>query len=81
MFQKTKKQKKEVSASTLMKPLISYENVKAINNFIQTYWNQRKYFFSDYFYIRPKLNQSLKWRYDYIFLVKNKAYNKRWKIY
>ena len=64
-----------------MKPLISYENVKAINNFIQTYWNQRKYFFSDYFYIRPKLNQSLKWRYDYIFLVKNKAYNKRWKIY
>ena len=46
--------------------------VKAINNFIRTYWNQPEYFFSDYFYIRPKLNRSLKWLYDYIFFVKNK---------
>ena len=53
-----------------MEPLISYENVKAINNFIPSYWNQRKYLFSDYFYIHPKLNQNLKWCYDNIFLVK-----------
>ena len=51
------------------------------NSFIRNYWCQRKYFFSGYFYIRPRLNQSLKWRYDYIFLVKNKAYNKRLTTY
>ena len=36
-------QKKKLVDLSSMKPLISYENVKAINNFIRTYWNH--YFF------------------------------------
>ena len=39
------KKKKKLVYLSLMKPLMSYENVKAINNFIRTYWNQQKYFF------------------------------------
>ena len=38
--------KKKLVHLSLTKPLISYENVKAINNFIRIYWNERKYIFS-----------------------------------
>ena len=73
--------KKKLLHLSLEKPLISYQSVKEIVSFVRNYWRQQKYFYPDYFYIRPRLNQSLKWRYDYIFLVKNKAYNKRLTTY
>ena len=51
-----------------------------IVKFIRSYWQKRKYFFfPGYTFICPRLNQSLKWRFDYITLVKrNKPGTKKW---
>ena len=55
---------------SLVKPLSSYRFSEEIIEFVKNYWQKRKFFFSGYFFIYLKLNQSLKWRYDYILIVK-----------
>ena len=54
-------------------PQMSYNFFHELIDFIEHYWCKRKRFFSDYYFISLCLNQSLKWKKDYIFLVKNRA--------
>ena len=60
---------------SLMKPLTSYEFFKEM--IITRYWNSRKKFFLQCFFLYPRLNQSLKWRFDYIIVANNKFKGKR----
>ena len=56
----------------LVKPLISYKFFKSIINFVRKYWNMRKRFCPGCFFLYAKLNQSLKWRFDYIIITNSK---------
>ena len=48
--------------------------------FVEHDWLDRKRFSSDYYFIYPHLNQSLRWKNNYIFLVKKVASKrKKWK--
>ena len=44
-------------------------------DFNESYWKKRKIFYPGYYFIYPQLNQSIKWRFDYVFIVKNKPKN------
>lgn len=57
---------------SLVKPLLSWYFFEDIIEFVKEYWNKRKCFYPGYFIVYPRLNQSLKWRYDYVIIVKNK---------
>ena len=57
---------------SLMKPLTSYKFFKDIISFVRRYWNMRKRFYLGYFFLYPKLNQSLKSRFDYIIISNGK---------
>ena len=48
---------------SLAKPLISYEFFKDMIEYVRRYWRERKKNFPEYFFVYPKLNQSLKWLY------------------
>ena len=50
-------------------------------DFIERYWKKRKIFYPGYYFIYPQLNQSIKWRFDYVFKVKNKPKNKIWRTF
>ena len=60
---------------SLVKPLLSWYFFEDIIEFVKEYWNKRKYFYPGYFFVYPRLNQSLKWRYDYVIIVKTKHKN------
>lgn len=72
--------KKKLVHLSLVKPLLSYNFIDDMIELIKNYWNKGN-FFPGCFYIYPKLNQSLKWRYDYILTVKSKPSTKKWMIY
>ena len=61
---------------SLVKPLLSYRSFEEIIELVKNYWQKRKFCFPGYFFIYPKLNHSLKWRYDYALIVKNKPSTK-----
>ena len=63
---------------SLMKPLISDEFFKDILKFIEKFWCRRQKFYSGYFFIYPKLNQNIKWRFYYS-IVNNNRYKIRKK--
>ena len=69
--------KKKIVHMFLDKPLFSYRFFEEIINFVKNYWGKRQLFFPGYFFIYPELNQSLKWRYNYILMVKNKLSTKK----
>lgn len=50
---------------SVIKTLLSYQFFEEIIEFLKKYW-KKNYSFPGYFFIYPKLNQSLKWRYGYI---------------
>ena len=70
--------KKKIVHMSLMKPLISDEFFKDILKFIEKFWCRRQKFYSGYFFIYPKLNQNIKWRFNYI-IVNNNRYKIRKK--
>ena len=47
-------------------------------SFIKKYFEDKKMFCSSYVLNFPRLNQSIKWRHDYILAVKRK--NRKWTI-
>ena len=53
------------------KKIFSYKFFKEILKFIKNYWYRRQKFYPGYFFVYPKLNQCLKWRFHYI-IVGNK---------
>ena len=57
---------------SLMKPLVSYKFFNEIIQFIKIFWYHRQKFYPGYFFIYPRLNQSLKWRFDYIIIGNNR---------
>ena len=66
-----KKKKKKLVHIAFDKPLMIHYNFShELINFIEHYWCERKRFFSDYYFIYLHLNQSLKWKNGYTFLVK-----------
>ena len=58
--------KKKIVHLSLDKPLIYYPFFKQIIRFIRKYSENRKYFCLPYILRYPKLNQSIKWRFDYV---------------
>ena len=60
-----------------MKPLVSYKFFKKIINFIKSYWYHRQKFYPVYFFVYPKLNQSLQWCFDYIIVGNNRYSSKK----
>ena len=52
------------------RPLISYYFFHELINIIQHYWNERRCFFKGYQFTYPRLNQSLKCNYGFIFFEK-----------
>ena len=65
------KKKKHIHLS-LDKPLFEHRNYKLIITFIRKYFEERRLFCQPYFLNYPKMNQSIKWRHDYILAIKNK---------
>ena len=60
---------------SLVKRLLSYRFFfDDITEFVKNHGQKRKFFFQSYFLVYPKLNQSLKWRYDYIIIAKKINY-------
>ena len=53
-------------------PLISYSNFQDIIELITLQWEERKYFLENYTIIYPKVNASIKFKYDYIFFERKK---------
>ena len=70
--------KKKLVHMSLVKPLISYNFFKDIINIIRDYWNKKQRFYPGYFFLYPKLNQSLKWRFDYIMITNNRYKGKKY---
>lgn len=58
----------------LQKPLIHCSFYKQITSFIRKYWEEVEYFCGPYTLKYPILNQSIKWRYDYIIALKNREH-------
>ena len=73
--------KKKLVHMSLVKPLLTYHSFKEIIEFVKNYWQKREFIFPGYFFIYPKLNQSLKWRYDYVLIVKNRPSTKKWRTH
>ena len=61
---------------SLRKPLMTYLYYKEILTFIQRYWKKRKHFCHPHILKYPGLNQSIKWRYDYI-IASRKKYSRQ----
>ena len=69
--------KKKLVHLSFLKPFISYPFLEELIDFVKSYWQKRKYFYPGYYFIYPKRNQRLKWKFDYVFIVKNKPSNKK----
>ena len=63
------KKKKHIHLS-LNKPLSEYHNYKSIITFIRKYFEETRFFCEPYILNFPRLNQSIKWRHDYILAIK-----------
>ena len=63
------KKKKHVHLS-LNKPLFQYHDYNLVTTFIRKYFEETRYFCEPYIFNFPKLNQSTKWRHDYILAIK-----------
>ena len=66
----SRKRKKNVHMS-MVKPLILYELFKDIIKFSKKLWSRRRKLYPGYFFVYPMLNQSIKWRSDYIIINRN----------
>ena len=64
--------KKKIVRMYLMKPLVLYKFIKEMRKFIKFFRYLRQKFYPGYFFVHPKLNQSLKWRFDYIIIGNNR---------
>ena len=64
--------KKELKHIPFLKLVLSYSFFEELIDYIKNYWQKRKFFYPGYYFIYPKINQSLKWRFDYVFIVNNK---------
>ena len=73
--------KKKFVHMSFLKPLISNSFFEELIDFIESYWKKRKLFYPGYYFIFPRLNQRLKWRFDYVFIVKNKQKNRKWRTF
>ena len=69
--------KKELKHISFLKLLLSYSFFEDLIDYIKNYWQKRKFFYPGYYFIYPKINQSLKWRFDYVFIVINKPKDKK----
>ena len=66
------KRKKLVHLS-LSKTLSSYHFFHELIRFVRMYWNKRQYFYLGCFLIQARLNQMVKFKFDYILTVKRKC--------
>ena len=57
---------------SMVKPLILYELFKDIIKFSKNLWSRRRKLYPGYFFVYPMLNQSIKWRSDYIIINRNR---------
>ena len=73
--------KKKLVEMSFLKPLISYSFFEELIDFIESYWKKRKVLYPGYYFIFPRLNQSLKWRFDYVFTVKYGKKNRKWRTF
>ena len=65
--------KKNLVHLSLNRPLLSYNFFDEIIRHIRYHWNRRKYFYPGYFLLlQLSLNQSVKFKLDYILLAKGK---------
>ena len=65
--------KKNLVHLSLNRPLLSYNFFDEIIRHIRYYWNRRKYFYPEYLLlVQLRLNQSVKFKLDYILLAKGK---------
>ena len=65
--------KKNLVHLSLNRPLLSYNFFDEIIRHIRYYWNRRKYFYPGYLLLlQLRLNQSVKFKLDYILLAKGK---------
>ena len=62
---------------SLLRPLVSYKFFNDIVRFVTTYWSHRQKLYPGYFFINPILNQSIKWRFDYIIVNNDKFRQKK----
>ena len=60
----------------------AYNFLKDIISFIR-HWNCRKFLYPGYLFLYPRLNQSLKWHFDYIIVANNRFIGKKktWTSY
>ena len=73
--------KKKLVHVSFLNPLISYSFFDEMVEFIEKYRSKRKIFYPRYYFIFQRLNDCLKWRYDYVLLVKDKQKNKKWRLF
>ena len=74
--------KKKLADLPFLKPLISYPFFDELVDFVRNYWQKRKFFYPGYQFTYPRINQSLKWRFDYVVIVKNNpGIRKKWTVY
>ena len=73
--------KKKLVHVSFLNPLISYSFFDELVELIEKYRNKRKIFYPRYYFIFPRLNDCLKWRYGYVFLAKDKQKNKKWRLF
>lgn len=52
------------------RPLISYLFFDDIIDFVSCQWEERTFFFSNFKTIYPRLNNSMRWKYEYVFFEK-----------
>ena len=62
--------KKKIVHIAFKRALIFYYFFHELINFVEHYWNKQKYVFRGYQFTYPRLNQSLKWKNNYIFFEK-----------
>ena len=62
---------------SFLKSLVAYPFFENIIYFVKNYFRKRKHFYPGYYFIYPQLNQSLKWCFDYVVLVKSKPTTKK----
>ena len=64
--------KKKLVHFSFPNSLISYHFDELVR-FVRMYWNKRKYFYPGYFLMEPRLNQCVKFKFEYSLIVKRKC--------
>ena len=62
---------------SFLKPFISYPFFEELVDYIRNYWQKIKFFYPGNFFVYPRINQSFKWRFDYVLIVKNNPKNRK----